>query len=184
MSDCSAGYDPKRWSSIRTGDTRYRIGVIDGPNMSNMHNRDRHVYGGASIQELQEFVGAFGESIGVETVHFVSNHEGDILEWIHETAPNVDGFLINPAGLTFSGEPTKWALADSGKPYIEVHFRNVIAGKAMAPLGDERRFVFTTAAKGMTIGFAQYSYTSSLLSLVWVLDDPDLSGDLSLGKIC
>ncbi|MFS3130544.1 type II 3-dehydroquinate dehydratase [Nocardioides sp. Bht2] len=184
MSDCSAGYDPTRWSSIRTGEKRYRIGVIDGPNMSNMHRRDRSIYGGASIQDLQGFVHSFGESIGVETVHLVSNHEGDIIEWIHENAPDLDGFLINPAGLTFTGEPTKWALSDSNKPYIEVHFRNVVAGKAMAPLGEERRFVFTTAAKGEVMGFAQYSYTSALLALIWVLDDPDLSGELSLGQIC
>ncbi|CAM3228511.1 type II 3-dehydroquinate dehydratase [Nocardioides dubius] len=184
MSNVSAGYDPQRWSSIRTGQTRYRIGVIDGPNMSNMHRRDRSVYGGAAIGDLQEFVRSFGESINVETHHLVSNHEGEIVEWIHENAPDFDGFLINPAGLTFTGEPTKWALADSNKPYIEVHFRNVIAGKAMAPLGDERRFVFTTAAKGEVFGFQQYSYTSALLGLVWVLDDPEMSNTLSIGQIC
>ncbi|MGW4338548.1 type II 3-dehydroquinate dehydratase [Rhodococcus koreensis] len=184
MSEASAAYDPSRWSSIRTGDQRYRIGVIDGPNMSNMHNRDRSVYGGASIKDLQEFVRAFGESVNVEVVPLVSNHEGEIVEWIHETAPTVDGFLINPAGLTFTGEPTKWALADSNKPYIEVHFRNVVAGKAMAPLGHERRFVFTTAARGEVFGFQQYSYTAALLGLVWVLDDPDLTNELSLGQIC
>jgi len=152
--------------------------------MSNMHNRDHSVYGGATIQELQEFVRSFGESINVEVMSLVSNHEGDIVEWIHATAPKVDGFLINPAGLTFTGEPTKWALADSGKPFIEVHFRNVVYGKAMAPLGEDRRFVFTTAARGEVFGFQQYSYTSALLGLVWVLDDPDLDAELSVGKIC
>lgn len=158
--------------------------MIDGPNMSNMHNRDRSVYGGATIQELQAFVVAFGESINVDVLPMVSNHEGEIVEWIHATAPEVDGFLINPAGLSFTGEPTKWALADSNKPYIELHFRNVIAGKAMAPLGEERRFVFTTSAKGEVFGFQQYSYTAALLGLVWVLDDPDLTNHLAIGQIC
>jgi 3-dehydroquinate dehydratase-2 len=173
-----------RWASLRTGEQRYRIGVIDGPNMSNLHNRDKSVYHGWSIKELQDFVREFGESIGVDVVSIVSNHEGEIVEWIHREAENVDGFLINPAGLTFTGEPTKWALADSNKPFIEVHYRNVVLGLAMAPNGQDRRFVFTTAAKGMTFGFQQYSYLTAMLGLVWTLDDPLISPNPSIGQIC
>src|SRR3546814_8268407 len=59
---------------------------------------------------------------------------GDILEYIHGSADRVDGYIINPAGLTTMGEAVRHALEDTTKPAIEVHFAN-ISGAPGTPRG-------------------------------------------------
>jgi 3-dehydroquinate dehydratase len=59
---------------------------------------------------------------------------GAILEFIHESAKSSDAYLINPASLTEGGVATKHALTEMGKPYIEVHFANIVA-PPIAPRG-------------------------------------------------
>lgn len=80
---------------------RWRIGVIDGPNMPNLGARDRDLYGPiGSLAELHGFVAGIAGEIGVEVTAFASNFEGEILEFIHGSAAELDAYLINPAGLT------------------------------------------------------------------------------------
>ena len=50
-----------------------------------------------------------------------------MLEFIHESAKSSDAYVINPAGLTEGGVATKHALTETGKPYVEVHFANIVA---------------------------------------------------------
>ncbi len=83
----------------------HRIALIDGPNMSNLGHRSKKVYGPnqPSIGALHEYVRSYAKGLGVEVETFVSDYEGAILEFIHQSADRVDGYLINPAGLTSSG---------------------------------------------------------------------------------
>lgn len=155
------------------GATRWTIGVIDGPNMPNLGARDRKIYGTvASIDELQQQVEAFAASVGVDVLPFASNHEGRILEFIHKTADTVDGYLINPAGLTTYGEATRHALEDTNRPYVEVHFANIVQHFArVAPGGAPYQSRFSATATGVVFGLRQYSYLGGLLALVLALDD-------------
>src|SRR5690606_38548015 len=115
-------------TGIRSGSATLRIAVIDGPNMANLGARNRRDHGDSrSLEALHRFCRDFGARLGVEVTCFVSNFEGEILEFIHAQATQVDGFVINPAGLTEIGIPTKHALSETGKPFVEVHFANVHA---------------------------------------------------------
>jgi 3-dehydroquinate dehydratase II len=159
------------------GARRWRIAVIDGPNMPNLGARDPELYGPiGSLGELQAFVAGVAAEIGVEVIAFASNFEGEILEFIHGSAATVDGYLINPAGLTTYGEATRHALADTGRPYVEVHFANLAAHLArVAPgAGLESRFTFTAA--GVCMGLRHYSYAGALVGLALALDDADFLG--------
>jgi 3-dehydroquinate dehydratase II len=159
--------------ALRGADARrWRIAVIDGPNMPNLGKRDEGIYGKvASLADLQQFVAEVAVAVGVEVVPFTSNHEGEILEFIHSSAPEVDGYLINPAGLTFPGEATRHALVDSRKPYIEVHFSNLSRHIATVDPTAQLRSRFTHSAAGMSMGLRQYSYAGALLGLALALDD-------------
>jgi 3-dehydroquinate dehydratase-2 len=166
-------------TSLRTGTARHKIAIIDGPNMTNLGARNPKVYGAiASIGDLQDYCRSVGDSLGIEVVPFVSNYEGAILEFIHANAGEIDGFLINPAGLTEIGIPTKHALSETGKPFIEVHFANVVApphhprGLPIGPWDS----VFTPAATGAALGMRQYSYTAALVGLTLALDDESFLG--------
>lgn len=158
--------------------TRWTIAVIDGPNMSNLGARDRAIYGPiASLAELQQAVRSFAASLAVDVMPFASNHEGEILEFIHETGKEVDGYVINPAGLTTYGEATRHALGDSGRPYVEVHFANIVQHFThVAPGGPAYQSRFSATATGVVFGLRQYSYLGGLLGLVLALDDPTYLG--------
>jgi 3-dehydroquinate dehydratase-2 len=151
---------------------RWRIAVIDGPNMPNLGRRDQEIYGEvASLADLQEFVAQVAAAVGVEVEAFASNHEGEILEFIHSSAARVDGYLINPAGLTFPGEATRHALVDTAKPYVEVHFANLSRHVATIDPTAQMRSRFTHSAAGVSFGLRQYSYAGALLGLALALDD-------------
>lgn len=157
---------------------RWRIGVINGPNMPNLGNRDKEIYGPIrSLADLEELVSGFAEILGIDVVQYSSNHEGNILEFIHGVAHDVDAFLINPAGLTTYGEATRHALSDSGRPYVEVHFANIARHFDAVSTGGQRlesRFTYT--ATGLVMGLRQYGYLGGLLSLCLALDDVSFLG--------
>lgn len=169
----------KQFTVQRTGDRRHRIAMIDGPNMSNLGARSKKVYGSiASLDDLKTFVKGYGESLGVEVQTFSSNHQGEILEFIHGSAESVDGYIINPAGLTTVGEAVRHALEDTTRPVVEVHFAN-ISGAPGTPRGlasGKLISSFTHTATGLCMGMRQYSYIGALTSLVMALDDKSFLG--------
>lgn len=157
---------------------RWRIGVINGPNMPNLGHRDRAIYGPLqSLADLERFVTDFAERLGVDVTHFASNHEGEILDFVHRNADRTDAWLVNPAGLTTYGEATRHALADSGRPYVEVHFANLSRHlDQIAPAGQRLTSRFTHSAVGLVMGLRQHGYLGALFALCLALDDPDFLG--------
>lgn len=163
----------------RISSRKHRIAVIDGPNMSNLGARSKKVYGKiGSLDELKAYVADFGRSIGVDVESFSSNHQGDILEFIHTSAERVDGYIINPAGLTTVGEGVRHALEDAGRPVMEVHFSNIAAssGSARGLGGGSINSSFTHTATGLCMGMRQYSYIAALVALTLGLDDGNFLG--------
>ena len=115
----------------RTSTRPLLITLIDGPNMPNLGNRNKRVYGPiASITALHDYMRQLGEGMGVTIEALASNHEGEILDAIHASAAKTDAYILNPAGLTKTGEPTRHALEETGRPWVETHFSNI-----PAPLG-------------------------------------------------
>ncbi len=145
--------------------------------MRNLGARDQGIYGPiASIESLHALVSGFADSLGVSLETMSSNHEGAILEFIHESAPRVDGYMINPAGLTTYGEATRHALVDTGRPYAEVHFSNLAVHLEAISGVNRLESRFTKSATGLAMGFRQYSYLGGLLMLVLGLDDSNFLG--------
>ena len=140
-----------------------RIGLLNGLNMTSLGRRDKNIYGTiGSLQELEDLVSDVGSKLGVEVVPFHSNHEGDLVDFV-EQHDEIDAFLINPGGLWAFGEPTKLALHQSGKPFVEVHFANIYA------TGHDS--VFTSQATGTVMGFRHFGYLGALVAMVRHLRD-------------
>lgn len=159
-------------SFFRSTDTRWRIGVIDGPNMVNLGRRDKGTYGEIdSYESLRQLTQRTGDELDVEVTNLVTNHEGDILDWIHTRTAELDGWVVNPAGLTTYGEATRHALEESRKPYVEVHFANTVKHFAKVSPHVRLESRFTSTAVGLCMGMRQYSYVAALVSLVMALDD-------------
>lgn len=140
-----------------------RIGLLNGLNMTSLGRRDKNIYGTiGSLQELEDLVSDVGTKLGVEVVPYHSNHEGDLIDFI-EQHDDIDAYLINPGGLWAFGEPTKYALHQSGKPFAEVHFANIYA------TGHDS--VFTAQATGTVMGFRHFGYLGALVAMVRHLQD-------------
>lgn len=147
--------------SPEAGPSTCRVALLNGLNMTNLGHRDRNVYGTiGSLAELEDLVTRAGGPLGVEVTAYHSNHEGDLVDFI-ERDRSSDGYLINPGGLWAFGEPTRIALAQSGKPFVEVHFANIFA--------TGHRSTFTRSAHGTVMGFRQHGYLGALAALVAAL---------------
>ena len=104
-----------------------RILVLHGPNLNLLGQREPDVYGHTTLAEIDADLLAQAKVEGCELESFQSNHEGELIDRIQLAIGQVDGILINPAGLTHSSVALRDALASTNLPIIEVHLSNVFA---------------------------------------------------------
>lgn len=140
-------------SSLRKSGRRWRIAVLNGPNTSGQL---------AQMGDFENRLREWAEQLGVEVEHFQSNHEGRLLEFIHDRVARTDAFMANPGGLTKFGESFRHALKDSKRPAIELHVKN-------AELGADS--VFSPSVTSIFSGMNQSTYLGALVALTLALDD-------------
>ena len=104
-----------------------RIALINGPNLGLLGRREPEVYGTDTLDDINRAVESLGSELGVEVETFQSNSEGAILDFLEEASQRVDGFLINPGGLTHTSVALRDGLVGVGLPFVEVHLSNTIA---------------------------------------------------------
>ncbi len=143
--------------------------MVSGPNMPNLHRRERARFGDVgTLADLEERVRRLAAALGVELAKTVaSNHEGVILDWLQTETDDLDGLLVNPAGLTWTGEATRMAINETGLPAIEIHFAK--------PTGSGKTSIFGEVVTGTVLGLRKHSYTAALVALVALLDDGDFA---------
>ena len=101
-----------------------RVLVINGPNLNLLGTREPEIYGDTTQEGLEALVEGWGESLGVETLFTQSNHEGEVVDAIHQ-ADGVDGLIINPGALTHTSRSIGDAISSVGLPAVEVHISNI-----------------------------------------------------------
>lgn len=162
-------------SQIRLTDREWTIGIIDGPNLSQLGKRDPTKYGTITWNDLDAMNKAWGARLGVRVISLVSNQDGEIIDWIHEHAGEVDGWMINPAGLQTYAEGLRQAFEMSGKPYAETHFANTVRHFAQASPHIRLESGLTSQALSLVMGLRHQSYLSSLVGLTLYLDEQHLT---------
>ena len=96
--------------------------VINGPNMNMLGIRQPEIYGRSTYQDLMDLVKSEAEALGVEVRFFQSNHEGALVDAIHQAYfDGVDGIIINPAAYTHTSVALLDAVKAVGIPTVEVH---------------------------------------------------------------
>jgi 3-dehydroquinate dehydratase-2 len=104
-----------------------KIAVLHGPNLNRLGKREPHIYGTATLKDLEALIRAEAKQLGVRVVFFQSNHEGALIDRIHALADaGIDGFIVNFGAYTH----TSIALHDALKsvaplPAIEVHISDI-----------------------------------------------------------
>ncbi|MER6562151.1 type II 3-dehydroquinate dehydratase [Streptomyces sp. NPDC001027] len=139
------------------GGRRLRFALLNGLNMTNLGRRDRNIYGSiASLQALEDLVTEVGDAVGADVSAFHSNHEGDLVDFL-ESHPDMDGYIINPGGLWAFGDPTRIALEETGRPFVEVHFANIFATGHLS--------TFTRSCDATVMGLRHHGYLGAVVAL-------------------
>ena len=140
-----------------------RILVLNGPNLNMLGKREPAIYGSASLADVEAALRKEAATLGCEVVCFQSNHEGGLIDWIHEHDGQVDGAIINPGGLVHSSVPLHDAIKSVSYPIVEVHISNI---HAREPWRSHTRT--TSAARGCILGLGTRGY---LLALHWLVEE-------------
>jgi 3-dehydroquinate dehydratase-2 len=138
-----------------------KILIINGPNLDLLGTREEKIYGEKSFDKIKEELDRIAEG-KVSLSYFQSNHEGEIIDKIHECIGNIDFIIINPGALTHYSYSLYDAIVASKIKTIEVHISNIS--------GRERwreKSVISPSAWGVIIGFGPDVYR---IALRYVID--------------
>lgn len=103
------------------------IYVLNGPNLNLLGARQPEVYGGATLDDVVELCRTAAARAGREIVARQSNHEGQLIDWVHEARLSASAVVINPGGYTHTSIALRDALVTLDVPLVEVHISNVHA---------------------------------------------------------
>ena len=120
-----AAIQDKKEGLKRRESVKKHVLVIHGPNLNMLGKREKDIYGAATLDEINSELVAEGEKLGLSVETFQSNHEGAIVEKIHDAAQNCQGIIINPAAYTHTSIAIRDALLILDIPIIEVHLSNI-----------------------------------------------------------
>ncbi len=101
------------------------IDILNGPNLNLLGEREPEIYGSESIDDIQKLIEDFAKSKNTEINFKQTNHEGELIEMIHDARKKSDGLIINPAGYTHTSVAIYDALLSLNIPIIEVHISNI-----------------------------------------------------------
>ena len=101
------------------------IYILNGPNLNLLGEREPEIYGSESIDDIQKLIEQYAKSKNTEIIFKQTNHEGELIEMIHDARKKSDGLIINPAGYTHTSVAIYDALLSLEIPIIEVHISNI-----------------------------------------------------------
>ncbi|UTW66758.1 type II 3-dehydroquinate dehydratase [bacterium SCSIO 12643] len=127
-----------------------KILIINGPNLNKLGTRETDIYGNQNFEHYLEDLKK--EFEGVELMYFQSNHEGEIIDQLHDTE-SMDGVVMNPAGFSHTSVAIMDAMAAIDTPVIEVHISNVYAREEF-----RQKMVTARNSKGVISGLGLDGY--------------------------
>jgi 3-dehydroquinate dehydratase-2 len=132
--------------------------VLNGPNLNLLGIREPEVYGRDTLDDIAAMLEDSAEALGLEIEMRQSNHEGHLIDWLHEAnSRKVRAVLLNPGGLTHTSVALLDAIKSITVPVIEVHLSNPHAREPF-----RHRSYVGMGAKGTIAGFGARSYLLAL----------------------
>ena len=138
-----------------------KILVLHGPNLNLLGIREPDVYGSMTLDDINARLLEAGKQSLAEVVCKQSNHEGMLIDALHDARSWADGVPFNPGGYTHTSIALRDAISAIGIPVIEVHLSNVYAREEFRHVS-----MISAVCKGKVVGFGWRSYLLGLRGLV------------------
>lgn len=140
--------------------------VIHGPNLNLLGTREPAVYGSDTLQDINRRLESWADKAGIGLRIIQSNHEGEIIDAIHQAREWAAGIVINPGAYTHYSYAIRDAIAGVALPTIEVHLSNIHARE-----GFRRRSVIAAVCRGQICGLGWSGYCLALEALVHIQEE-------------
>jgi len=142
-----------------------KILLINGPNLNLLGTREPEVYGSTTLADIERELKAQATAAGVELLAVQSNHEGALVDRIHQAkTEGVAWVIINPGAYTHTSIALRDALSGTALPFIEVHISNVHAREPF-----RHHSYLSDIASGTIVGLGVSGYRLALLHILATL---------------
>ena len=144
------------------------VHVLNGPNLNLLGTREPQTYGSATLQDVERLCRDSAKQHKLDLEFRQSNHEGELVDWIHEAgAKKAAGIVLNAGGYTHSSIAIRDAVAAVEVPVIEVHISNIFAREDF-----RHHSHIAPVAKASLCGFGVGGYALAIAGLAALLGKP------------
>lgn len=141
--------------------------VLHGPNLNLLGVREPEIYGKITLEEINNRLKTAAEKMDAALKFRQSNHEGELIDSLHEAAVWATGVVFNPGGYTHTSVALRDAIAAIPIPVVEVHLTNISGRETF-----RQTSLTAPVCKGMVAGFGWRSYLYALQALLDGISSP------------
>ena len=140
------------------------VAVLNGPNMNMLGLRQPHLYGSATLDDVEQLCADTADQLGLAIDFRQTNGEGELVSWVQECRARAQGIVINPAGYTTTSIALMDALLATDLPVIEVHITNIHQREEY-----RHHSYISKGAKAVICGFGVEGYALAIAGLASVI---------------
>jgi len=138
--------------------------VLNGPNLNLLGLREPEIYGRETLSDIEEACLERAAELGLQLDFRQSNHEGQLVDWIHEARQTADGIILNAGAYSHTSIALMDALAAAELPVVEVHLSNIYRREPF-----RHHSYISRVARGVICGFGGHGYELALTAMARLL---------------
>ena len=138
--------------------------VLNGPNLNLLGLREPEIYGRETLSDIEEACLERAAELGLQLDFRQSNHEGQLVDWIHEARQTADGIILNAGAYSHTSIALMDALAAAELPVVEVHLSNIYRREPF-----RHHSYISRVARGVNCGFGGHGYELALTAMARLL---------------